>query len=409
MAELGVDLRGRLARPLRIVSIGNELLRGDIADGNAAWLASRLAALGAPPDSISQIGDDLALIAAAVRAWRAEGGCLILGGGLGPTVDDMTREAVAAALDAQLVEDPRALAWIRERESRGGRRYRDGTLGQARSPVGSEPLPNPRGTAPGFLVNAAGGFLLVVPGVPGEYREICGACLPGPESRSIASNWTLTGPGEDVLAEILADFPGRERLGYYPSFSGYRLRVPDGVDGSDLALRLAPWLVSSGGENLETVLVRLLAERGETVACAESCTGGLIGARLTEVPGASAVFPGGIVSYSNRVKEELLGVRRSLLIEHGAVSRPVALAMALGVRRALASDWGVAATGIAGPDGGTDGKPVGTLHVAVAGPEGVSAHAHRLAVWDRADNRHFAAQSALALLWEQLRAGGKTG
>ncbi len=165
---------------------------------------------------------------------------------------------------------------------------------------------------------------------------------------------------------------------------------------------MRPWLVSKTGDDLETVLVRLLGERGETIACAESCTGGMIGARLTRVPGASEVFPGGIISYANSVKEAQLGVPEALLIEHGAVSEPVARAMAAGVRSALGSDWGLAVTGIAGPGGGTDEKPVGTIHIALAGPDDLVIHRNLLASWDRTDNRRYAAQAALALLWQRI-------
>ncbi|MBN2171970.1 MAG: nicotinamide-nucleotide amidohydrolase family protein [Candidatus Krumholzibacteriota bacterium] len=404
MAADRLDLRPRLVAPVRLAALGDELLRGERADTNSPWLAARLAALGHPVASIVQVPDRRGAAADLLARWREEGGTLVVGGGLGPTPDDATREEIATGLGVPLVEHPRAAAWIREREARLERRFGPGTLRQALLPAGCEPVFNPLGTAPGICHAAAGRLLLVLPGVPHEYRAICEAVFPLDAAAAAAEDWTLSGLGEDRLAGELADFPGREALGFYPNLAqGHRLRVPlAGVDREALAARLAPWLVSQRGESLAAVVLDLLRARGETLAVAESCTGGLLGARLTAVPGASDVFLGGVVSYADTVKTRLLDVPAGRIADDGAVSEAVARAMARGARARLDGDWALAVTGIAGPGGARPGKPVGTLHLALAGP-GVERHERHQAGWDRDGNRDFAVRQALTLLWRSLR------
>jgi len=343
----------------------------------------------------------------AVRRWRDEGGCLVLGGGLGPTPDDLTREAIALGLDTELARDADAAAMIEAREARLEHRFTEFTHRQALLPRGCAPIANPCGTAPAFWREGAdGGFLLVLPGVPAEYRAIGEALFPLPEDVALAENWRLVGLGEDRLAQLVADFPGHDRLGFYPSLEGHRLRVPPELDVARLAAHLEPYLVSRTGEGLEVVLLRELASRGETLAVAESCTGGLLGARVTRAAGASEVFVGGVQSYSDRVKEEMLGVDPALIRAEGAVSEAVARAMAEGARDRLGSHWALSITGIAGPGGERPGKPVGTLHFGLAGPTErgfATRHLHRIAGWGREDNRRYAVLQALALLRQALR------
>lgn len=402
MAGLSPDLYGRLCRPLRLVALGNELLRGEVIDSNSAWLAARLAALDWRPDSMEQRSDHGGDAEAVLLRWREEGGVLILGGGLGPTPDDLTREAIAAGLGVELREHPAAAAMIRQREGELGRRFTEFTHRQALLPEGCSPIENRHGTAPAFWIEGQEnrGFLLVLPGVPLEYRSSCEALFPEPE-RTGAEQWRLVGLGEDQLAKLLDDFPGHEDLGFYPSLEGHRLRVPLSLDRDALADRLREYLVSRQGETLETVLLGRLSARNETLAVAESCTGGLLGARITETPGASKVFLGGVLSYADRVKEQLLDVDPALIRVEGAVSEAVARAMAEGVRTRLGSNWALAVTGIAGPGGERPGKPVGTLHVALAGPAG-TRHLHRVAGWDRRNNRRYAVLLALTLLWREI-------
>ena len=398
------DLAARLRHPLRILALGDELLRGEVIDANSPWLAARLGALGHHPDGIAQISDHGDAATEAVRRWRKEGGCLVIGGGLGPTPDDLTREGIALGLEADLAKDASAAAMIEAREARVERRFSEFTHRQALLPEGCAPIANPCGTAPAFWREGEdGGFLLVLPGVPAEYRAIAETLFPRPDTDALAANWRLAGLGEDRLAELVDDLPGRDRLGFYPSLEGHRLRVPPELDHEELARRLAPYLVSRSNEGLEQVLVRQLAERGETLAVAESCTGGLLGARVTRTPGASEVFVGGVQSYSDRVKVALLGVDPELIRAEGAVSEQVARAMAEGARERVRSDWALSITGIAGPGGERPDKPVGTLHFGLAGPEGFDTrHLHRVAGWGREDNRRYAVLQALILLWQAL-------
>jgi len=408
VAELGLELAAQLARPLRLLAVGDELLRGEVLDTNSHWLSGRLAALGWAPDSLAVLGDRAGALAGAVRQWLAEGGTLIASGGLGPTPDDRSREEVAAGLGVALAEHAAAAAQIRAREEHLQRRFSAFTHRQALLPIGMAPLANPVGTAPGFwrAHPSERGFLALLPGVPHEYRGILETLLP-PPTAAAGESWRLTGLGEDQLSSLLADLPGAAAIGFYPSLEGLRLHLPAaaGPEPAALAARLGSHLVSRTNESLEAVLIARLAAAGQTLAVAESCTGGLLGERLTRVPGASAVFLGGVLSYADRVKVELLGVPSALLAAEGAVSEAVARAMAVGVRARLASDWALAITGIAGPGGERPGKPVGTLHCALAGPAG-TRHRHRRAGWTREENRRFAVQQALDLLWGALQPDG---
>lgn len=402
------SLLAALARPLRGVAVGDELLRGEVVDSNSHWLAGHLDALGWTPDTLATLGDRPGELAAAVRRWREEGGTLIVGGGLGPTPDDRSREEVAAGLDVALVPDAVAAAMIQARETRMARRFSAHTHRQALLPIGMHALANPCGSAPGFWLPAPGGsgFLLVVPGVPAEFRAILASVLPLPAAGMRGEHWLVVGLGEDQLTARLEGLAGVSALGFYPSLEGQRLRLPasGGPDPEALAARLGPHLVSRQGEAFEAVLVARLAAAGQTLAVAESCTGGLLGARFTRVPGASAVFLGGALCYADRAKTDLLGVPAALLAAEGAVSEAVARAMAAGARARLGSDWALAITGIAGPGGERPGKPVGTLHLALAGAAGLR-HRHRVAGWGREDNRRYAVQQALDLLWGALAGG----
>jgi nicotinamide-nucleotide amidase len=396
------DLTSRLARPLRVVAIGDELMRGDHPDTNSPWLAERLAKLSQVPDSIEQLPDRDGAAEAAVRRWVKEGGTLFLGGGLGPTEDDATREEIAAGLDVDLELNDEAAQMIRDLEIRRSHTFTSYTHRQAQMPGGCSPLFNPRGTAPAIFCEREKGFLLVLPGVPSEYKAIAESILPLPEDAVRAQEWRLAGLGEDKLATLLEDLPDLEQLGFYPNREGIRVRVPaENFDHDELARRLAKYLVSRHGETLEEVVVKLLQVRGETLSVAESCTGGLLGARITRVSGASKVFEGGVQSYSNEAKENLLDVSTSILIDHGAVSEACARAMAEGARDKLGTDWALSITGIAGPVGGTDEKPVGTMHFALAGPDETKSTLRR-APWDREGNRRYAVQEALTLLWMQI-------
>ncbi|MBD2422290.1 competence/damage-inducible protein A [Cyanobium sp. FACHB-13342] len=382
-----------------ILCIGTELLLGNITNGNARWLAEQLATLGLPHHRQTVLGDNRERLMAAVR--EAAGRCrvLITTGGLGPTPDDLTTEALAAAFDTPLVEHPEIWAEIQARLLARGRVCSPSNRQQAFLPAGAQVLPNPTGTAPGMIWTPIAGFtVLTFPGVPSEMEAMWRAtAAPWLRAAGLAEGVFASrmlrfwGVSESALAEQMADLLENENptLAPYAGAGEVKLRLTAraGSDREAQAL-LAPLeaeIRSRTGtacfgvddDTLASVVLEQLRQRGETLAVAESCTGGGLGAALAAVPGASDVFRGGVIAYANAVKQELLGVPAALLASHGAVSDPVALAMAEGARRATGASWAIAVTGIAGPGGGTVEKPVGLVHIAVAGPDGSSSEAVR--------------------------------
>jgi nicotinamide-nucleotide amidase len=388
-----------------ILCIGTELLLGNITNGNARWLAEQLAALGLPHHRQTVVGDNRERLMAAVR--EAAGRCrvLITTGGLGPTPDDLTTATLAAAFDTPLVEHPEIWAEIQARLHARGRVCSPSNRQQAFLPAGAQVLPNPTGTAPGMIWTppaAAGiqpGFtVLTFPGVPSEMEAMWRAtAAPWLRAAGLAEGVFASrmlrfwGVSESALAEQMADLLEGENptLAPYAGAGEVKLRLTAraGSDSEAQAL-LAPLeaeIRSRTGtacfgvddDSLASVVLELLRRRGESLAVAESCTGGGLGAALAAVPGASDVFRGGVIAYANAVKQELLGVSAALLDSHGAVSDPVALAMAEGARRVTGASWAIAVTGIAGPGGGTAEKPVGLVHIAVAGPDGSRSEAVR--------------------------------
>ena len=388
-----------------ILCIGTELLLGNITNGNARWLAEQLAALGLPHHRQTVVGDNRERLMAAVR--EAAGRCrvLITTGGLGPTPDDLTTATLAAAFDTPLVEHPEIWAEIQARLHARGRVCSPSNRQQAFLPAGAQVLPNPTGTAPGMIWTppaAAGiqpGFtVLTFPGVPSEMEAMWRAtAAPWLRAAGLAEGVFASrmlrfwGVSESALAEQMADLLEGENptLAPYAGAGEVKLRLTAraGSDSEAQAL-LAPLeaeIRSRTGtacfgvddDSLASVVLELLRRRGESLAVAESCTGGGLGAVLAAVPGASDVFRGGVIAYANAVKQELLGVPAALLDSHGAVSDPVALAMAEGARRVTGASWAIAVTGIAGPGGGTVEKPVGLVHIAVAGPDGSRSDAVR--------------------------------
>ena len=384
---------GERCRRVAVLSVGDELLAGELVDGNSAWLASAVRARGHRVVGFAAAGDESAAIAAAVRraAERPEPGAelLVVTGGLGPTRDDVTREGVAAAFGLPLVEDPELLDELRRTYERAGRTLSEESRRQASRPEGSEAVPNPVGTAPGFVVRSSGLVVVVLPGVPSEMRAMAGRLLPSllPELSALATRRVLAaGLPEAVAGEAIADLmhhagPHRDdlRVGITASLGVLSITVR----GNDAALvasteqevrrRLGPAVFGAGDDTLAGVLVAALAARRQTLTTAESCTGGLLAGAITAVPGSSAVFREGVVTYSNEAKTERLGVPAELLAQHGAVSEPVALAMAAGARLRAQADLALAISGVAGPDGGTPDKPVGTIVIAVCDVEGERA------------------------------------
>ena len=409
-----------------ILAVGSELLSTERLDTNSLRLTALLERFGVELAKKSVVGDLEAEIARELSALWATSDLLLVSGGLGPTGDDLTREAAAAALGVALVPDASALQQIERRFAAMGRRLSPNNRKQAEVLAGARVLDNPNGTAPGQLFERDGKAMFLFPGVPFELDRMAEDFLvPWLERHSggaTRETWTIKvamRPESEVdqaLAPAYAEF-GQEWMTVLAGAGEVRVLLTavggEGARRHRLAIMRERTLALLGdgvfGEGadttLEAVVARLLAEGGWTLATAESCTGGLVAERLTRVPGASAVFVCGVVVYSNRLKSALLGVDRELLDSVGAVSEEVALAMAEGARRHLGSDVAVSLTGIAGPAGGSPEKPVGTVHVAVAGP-GEAPAEHRVARFpgSRERIRMFAAQMALEMLRRRLLA-----
>jgi len=389
---------------VEVLCVGTELLLGNILNGNARWIAERLAALGLPHYRQEVVGDNRERLIAAVRAAAGRCRVLITTGGLGPTPDDLTTEAIAAAFGAPLVEHPAIWEGIRARIEARGRVVAPSNRRQAFLPEGAAVLPNPTGTAPGMIwtptpsdpgVPIQSGFtVLTFPGVPSELHAMWEATAePWLRNAGLAQGVFASrllrfwGVAESSLAEQVADLLALENptVAPYAGAGEVKLRLTARAADADAAAallapveaelraRTGPLCFGSGDDSLASVVLQRLRQRGETLAVAESCTGGGLGAALTAVPGASDVFLGGVIAYANALKQALLDVPAALLQEVGAVSDPVAIAMAEGVRRRTGSTWALAVTGIAGPGGGSAEKPVGLVHIALAGPQGTTS------------------------------------
>ncbi len=401
---------------VELLATGDELLSGQLVDTNSPWLMDRLWELGLLVRRKTLVGDDRADLAAAIRETTARADLVVLSGGMGPTEDDLTSETVAEVLGVPLALDEPSLRAIEERFRRFGRTMTPNNAKQARFPRGAEVIPNAHGTAPGFAVRLGRGELVCFPGVPVEYKGLChdwllprlGAKLGETTAAGLVKLFGVPESHADHRMRPVMDDPANAGVRF-----GYRAHWPEvhvkwmvpGPGAAERAARIRAQVRAVFGaqifgedrDELPALVVARLAARGERVALAESCTGGLVAQVLTEVPGASAVLDLGVVAYANAVKERVLGVEGALLAAHGAVSEPVARAMAEGARRAGGATWGIGITGIAGPSGGSPEKPVGTVHVALAGPAGTEAVARRYP-GDRTRIRRHAAWEALNLL-----------
>ena len=414
---------------IEVVTIGDELLLGYTIDTNAAHLARVLAAEGVEIERRTTCGDTADAIATAVREALDRAGAVITTGGLGPTSDDLTKPSIAALFGREMVLDGEHLAWMEERwRTRFQRPMPASNRQQALLPSGARKLVNNHGSAPGiWLEDDSGRWVAMLPGVPREMRGmLADTLLPlirerlG-EDRRVVRSRTLrtTGVGESHIADLVATIEGGvgdAGLAYLPNADGTDLRLtvrglpPDIADArlAEAARRLrsvvGEAVYGEDADDLAAVVLELCRAKGVSIAVAESCTGGLLGARLTAVPGSSDVVRGGVIAYENVVKESLLGVTRRELDEHGAVSEPVALAMATGVKTLIAAGASLAITGVAGPAGGTDAKPVGTVWIAM--DYGGEMQSRRyVMVGDRAEVRHRSAQAALEMLRRRLLLG----
>jgi nicotinamide-nucleotide amidase len=381
-----------------ILSIGSELTSGQNLDTNSQWLSRRLAEVGIPVGWHTTIADDLEANIEAFRIAAGRARLVIATGGLGPTLDDLTREAVARAAGVELVFHPESFEQIKEMFTRRGRTMPERNRVQAQFPAGAEPIPNACGTAPGFWMPLGTSLIAAMPGVPTEmYAMFDTQVLPRLRTLGLASGVlvqrkiNLFGAGESAVEERVADLTRRghvPEVGITVSDATISLRILANAATRDEALaqiapiektireRLGTLVFGIESEELHDALVQLLIEKRRTLATAEGVTAGLAARRIAEVPGASAVLRGGVVAYDNRLKTELLGVPAELIAEHGAVSAAVAETMAVGCRTRLQSDLAVSTVGIAGPGGGSADKPIGQVYVGLAWDGGVVSYSY---------------------------------
>ena len=406
---------------VEILSTGDELLTGQVVDTNSAWLMDRLWDLGVMVRRKTLVADDRADLDAAIRETSARADLVVMSGGMGPTEDDLTSECVAGVLGVPLELDEPSLRAIEERFRRFGRSMTPNNAKQARFPRGAEVIPNRFGTAPGFAVRVGRAEVVCLPGVPVEFKGLAeewllphiAARLGEVPATRLVKLFGVPESHADHTMRAVMDDPANAgvRFGYRAHWPEVHLKwaVP-GPDAATRAERIATAVRAlfgdaiwgEGKDELPDLVVARLAARGDRVAVAESCTGGLVAELLTRVPGASAVLDLGVVAYANVMKERVVGVPAAVLAAHGAVSEAVARALAAGVRAAAGATFGIGITGIAGPTGGTPEKPVGTVHLALAGPRGTE-HLHRLYRGDRERVRRQAAYEALNLLRIALR------
>jgi nicotinamide-nucleotide amidase len=411
---------------IEVVTIGDELLLGYTLDTNAAHLARELAAIGVEIVRRTTCGDTAESIATAVREALDRTGAVITTGGLGPTSDDLTKPSIASLFGRRLVLDEAHLSWMRDRWAKRWpeRPMPDANVQQAMLPEGARKLTNHHGSAPGiWLEDERGRWVAMLPGVPREMRGmLADTLLPLVRERlgevtAVVRSRTLrtTGIAESLVADRIASLGGigDVELAYLPGVDGVDLRLTVrnvGPDDADARLELAATRIRTVmrdaiyGENdsdLAAVVLAACRARHVTLGLAESCTGGMLGARLTAVPGSSDVVYGGVIAYHDSLKRSLLGVPEELLREHGAVSEPVVRAMASGVRAVAKVDAALAITGVAGPGGGTVAKPVGTVWIAMDFKGEVESRL--LNLWgDRDEVRRRAAQAAMELLRRKL-------
>jgi nicotinamide-nucleotide amidase len=404
-----------------ILGIGDELLAGELVDTNSGWLARAVRARGHIVSGVALAGDEAPAIARAVLAAAADADLVVCTGGLGPTADDLTRDGLALAFGQPLEERADLVATLTATAARAGVALSEGNRQQARIPRGATALPNPRGTAPGILMRVARVLVAALPGVPSEMQGMAAALLAEhvPAGPALVTRRLLAcGPSEAQLGAELKDlmhhagaWRSDARLGINVSAGVLAIMIrgnePAAVDAMEAAVRERLG-AAIFGENEDThagAIVAQLAARGRSVTTAESCTGGLLAAAITAVPGSSAVFREGVVAYSYEAKTARLGVAAAELAAHGAVSEPVVRAMAAGARARAGADYALAISGIAGPDGGTADKPVGTVVLGLAfegGERTVSRH------WlgSRDEIRRRSVTTALEMLRRQLLSEG---
>jgi len=408
---------------IEIISIGDELLIGQTVNTNAAWIGDQLLSIGTQPTWITTIGDRPEHIEQALKIAESRAQIILVTGGLGPTHDDVTKDVIARYFHANLVMNKEALARIQERFRKRGIALSDVNRAQALVPDKAEVITNEIGTAPGLKLTRDGKIFYVMPGVPKEMKMMMQKSIL-PEIHRLLDGQVIkkkilytTGVAESVLFKKLGDIREIERytsVAFLPDLNGVKIRLlvqAQSEKDADDAIRKAESLIRPKIENyifsdttdkLEEVIADLLQKSGKTVSVAESCTGGLIANRLTNISGSSHYFERGVVSYSNQAKIEILGVPSALIEEKGAVSAEVAKAMAEGVRKLAKTDLGISTTGIAGPTGGTKEKPVGLVYIGYSDERETIVERY-VFTNDRLANKYRFSQAALNLLREKIQ------
>jgi nicotinamide-nucleotide amidase len=407
-----------------VINTGTELLLGDVLNSHLSFIAREILPLGLRIDRQLAVPDGPA-IRSALAESSEHADIIFVTGGLGPTTDDVTREITAEFLELELHHDPAVMAAITSRAARRGFRLTDRTSRQAEVPRGATVLPNENGSAPGLYLAAnvappqRSPHLFLLPGPPRELQPMFrSSVMPilreivPPESATDRRTYRIAGMGEslveEAIGERLLEITGIE-LGYCARPGEVDLRIigeHSALDRAEaiISAGLGASIFSSDGSSLEEVVVKLLTNRKQTLAVAESCTGGFLAHRITNVPGASAVFLAGYVTYANEAKEKMLGVDPRLISAHGAVSENVAQAMAEGARRQANATFALATTGIAGPGGGTEEKPVGTVFVALAADGAATQVRGFRFPDDRPTFKELTTQAALEMLRRSLLA-----
>lgn len=408
---------------VEIITIGDEILIGQIIDTNSAWMAQKLNEIGAKVERIVTITDQLADIKSSLKIAESRADIVLITGGLGPTKDDVTKKALAEYYHCGFTFYPEIAEHISQLFARFGKQITELNRLQAELPAACEPLQNDQGTAPGMWFNQNNTVVVSMPGVPYEMKGIMrNHVLPRIREKfnapTILHKTVLTmGMGESWLSEHIAgweaELPRELKLAYLPSPGRVRLRLsafgnkPEPLQTilnehiARLAELIPDLIFGYDNDTIEKVVGELLRNKEQTVATAESCTGGLIAHKITSVSGSSAYFLGSVVSYANEVKMNALGVSEESLKEFGAVSEAVVCQMAEGVRSNMGADYGVATSGIAGPNGGTEEKPVGTVWIAVAGPLRTVARKYQFG-HNRGRNIEISANTALNMLRKEL-------
>ncbi|MEO6950447.1 MAG: competence/damage-inducible protein A [Polyangia bacterium] len=410
-------------RLAEVLTIGDELCRGEIVDTNSAYLAERLTSLGLHVRWRTSVTDDPPDMADAIRRASGRAHVVVTSGGLGPTDDDRTVDVLCGLLDVEAVDDAAHATRMRERFEARNLALTPNNLRQVRIPRGATVLPNPTGIAPGFTVELGMAHVSCMPGVPREMKPMFEQGLVpsliervGTQMVTRKRAFKLAGVGESHVDHALRGLLD----GSHDVTLHFRIAFPENIvtlvvrrldaGAADAELerltaevqsRLGAHIYGRDDDTLAGAVGARLVERKQTVGLAESCTGGMLGSMLTEAAGSSRYFTGAVVAYDNEVKIAQLGVDRALIVRDGAVSESVACAMAAGARETLRTTWALSITGVAGPDGGSTEKPVGTVWLGIAGPDGVRA---TKTFWpgEREQVRRMASTNALHLLWKAL-------